>query len=66
MLGGFLLIFFSFFVMGIPTSCFILFTGFRTVFFFALKRFVPVVVNLFDLARDMAGKIEEEKKLFWP
>ena len=33
------------FTMGIPASCFILFTGFRTVFVFALRRFVPVVVN---------------------
>ena len=37
------------FTMGIPTSCFILFTSFRTVFVFALGRFVPKVVNLFDL-----------------
>ena len=43
--GWFLFRFFNFFVLGIPTSCFILFTGFRTVFVFALGRFVPVVVN---------------------
>ena len=36
------------FTMGIPTSCLILFTGFRTVFVFALGRFVPMVVNFFD------------------
>ena len=43
--GWFLFRFFNFFVLGIPTSCFILFTGFRTVFVFALGRFVPVLVN---------------------
>ena len=37
------------FALGIPTSCSILFTDFKTVFVFALGRFVPVVVNFYDL-----------------
>ena len=37
------------FASGIPTSCSILFTDFRTVFIFALGRFVLVVVNIHDL-----------------
>ena len=37
---------FSLFVMGIPTSCFVLITDFRT--------------NFFDLARYMAGQIAKK------
>ena len=44
-LGGFLFRFLSFFILGIPPSCSFLFTGFRTVFVFALGPFLPMVVN---------------------
>ena len=43
--GGFLFWFFSFFALDIPTSCSILFTDFKTVFVFALGRFVHIDVN---------------------
>ena len=47
--GGFLFWFFSLFVSGIPISCSILFTDFKTVFVFALGRFVQiVVVNIYQ------------------
>ena len=36
------------FALDIPRSCSILFTDFRTVFVFALGRFVHIVENLFD------------------
>ena len=55
--GWFLLRFFIFFVLGIPASCFILFTGFRTVFVFALGCFLPMVVIFFDYNGNYSGKI---------
>ena len=36
------------FALDIPTSCSILFTDFRTVFVFALGRFVHIVVNFYE------------------
>ena len=45
MVGWFLLGFFSLFDLDIPTSCSILFTGFRTVFVFAVGHFLPLVVK---------------------
>ena len=50
--------------MGIPTSCFILFTGFRTVFVFALGRFVPVVVNFLSPQSIQKGKNGKKKQNF--
>ena len=47
--------------MGIPASCFILFTGFRTVFVFALGRFLPMVVIFFDYNGNYSGKIAKKR-----
>ena len=52
------------FTMGIPASCFILLTGFRTVFVFALGRFVPVVVNFLSPQSIQKGKNGKKKQNF--
>ena len=46
---GILILFSSFFALGIPTSCTILFTNFRNVFVFTLRRYVPMGVNFLGM-----------------
>ena len=43
------------FAFGIPTSCCILFTDFRTAFVFALG---PLVVNFYDLQNVQKSKVQ--------
>ena len=55
--------------MDIPTSCSILFTDFKNVFVFALGRFVPVVVNFYDLQCKFTRerlKMAKKSLLEWP